>query len=434
MLSLWAAGLWVLRFALDIMDRFLTPDISSDGPAADVYKTTFWAAGALVLIMTLIQLGVSAFQRDGKSLARVLIGGAQFTMVWATWITHGVAVLAACAGLTRALMKGLLNIDTWSQWKPMPNYDFGKDGIEVALATVLGILGLFLWVAAIGHFVVMLTRAAALLILTAVTPIAAAGLVSEAGRAWFWKSLRWFHAAALTSVLSVLVLGLGIKLTTGTAQGATASTEAAVGTAFPGVMQILVSVVAPVALFKLLAFVDPGTSSGAAMRAGMSSAGGLQGLLGGGAGGQQGGTTSAASASTNSGQSQGEAQSNEATAVRFGSAMSALGGGAGSVFAAGLRMATHVGAVGASVGVDEINRAGVGNSSYYPDYQRSAQPFNPDARDSQQAGSDDDELARTGQGAVGPLTSGRGAHAPVGGPTGRGTSGAAAASEIPPVA
>ena len=434
MLSLWAAGLWVLRFALDIMDRFLTPDISAEGPAADVYRTTFWGAGALVLIMTLVQLGVSAFQRDGKSLARVLIGGAQFTMVWAAWITYGVAVLAACGGLTRALMKGLLNIDTWSQWKPMPDYDFGKDGIEVALATVLGILGLFLWVAAIGHFVVMLTRAAALLILTAVTPIAAAGLVSEAGRAWFWKSLRWFHAAALTPVLSVLVLGLGIKLTTGTAQGATASAEAAVGTAFPGVMLILVSVVAPVALFKLLAFVDPGTSSGAAMRAGMSSAGGLQGLLGGGAGGQQGGTTSAASTGANSGQSQGEAQSNEATAGRFGSAMSALRGGAGSVFAAGLGMATHVGAVGASVGVDEMNQTGVGDSSYYPDYQRSTQPFNPDARDPQQAGGDDGQSANTGQGPVSGPTAGQGAQSPAGGAAGGGGSGAAAATAVPPVA
>ena len=433
MLSLWAAGLWVLRFALDIMDRFLTPDISASGPAGDVYKTTFWAAGALVLIMVLVQLGVSAFQRDGKSLARVLIGGAQFTMVWAAWVTYGIAVLAACGGLTRALMNGLLEIDAWSEWKPMPETNFGKDGIEVALATVLGILGLFLWVAAIGHFVVMLTRAAALLILTAVTPIAAAGLVSEAGRSWFWKSLRWFHAAALTPVLCVLVLGLGIKLTTGTTQGATASAEAAVGTAFPGVMLILVSVVAPVALFKLLAFVDPGTSSGAAMRAGMASAGGLQGLVG-GAGGQQGGTSSAASASTSSGQSQGEAQSNEATANRFGSALGAVGGGAGSMFAAGLGMVTHAGAIAASVGVDEMNQTSVGDSSYYPDYQSGSQGFNPDARDAQQSGGDDGTPASAGHGPISGPTAGQGAQGLAGGATGGGSSGAAAAAAVPPVA
>lgn len=212
------------------------------------------------------------------------------------------------------------------------------------------------------------------------------------------------------------------------ANGASASS-----TAFPGVMLILVSVVAPVALFKLLAFVDPGTSSGAAMRAGMASAGGLQGLLGGG-GGQQGGTTSAASSTTGSGQSQGEAQSNEATASRFGSAMSAVGGGAGSLFAAGLGMATHAGAVGASVGVDEMNQTGVGDSSYYPDYQRSAQSINPDARDPQQSAGDDGPPSSAGQGPVSGPTAGLGAQGPTGGAGAGGSSGAAAAAEVPPVA
>lgn len=372
MLSFWSAGLWVLRFVLGVMDDWLTPDISSGGPAAEVYRTTFWAAGALVLLMVLVQLGVVGFRRDGKSLARVLIGAAQFIMVWAAWITYGIAVLAACGGLTKALMNGLLKIDAWAHWNPMPDYDFAKGSIEVVLATVLGILGLFLWIAAIGHFIVMLTRAAALLILAAVTPIAAAGLVSEAGRSWFWKSLRWFHAAALTPVLSVLVMGLGIKLTTGVAQGETASAETAVGSAFPGVMLILVSLVAPVALFRLLAFVDPGTSSGAAMRAGMASAGGLQGLLSGGNGGQQGGTGSAASTGNGSGQSQGEAQSNAATANRFGAA-----------FGSSIGLVANAGAKAATVGIDEMNQTAVGDSSYYPDYQRGAQNFNPDQRDPQ---------------------------------------------------
>ena len=70
-------------------------------------------------------------------------------------------------------------------------------------------MGLLLWLAAIGHLLVMITRAGALIVLAAMTPVAAAGLVGEAGRAWFWKSLRWFHAAAFTPVLMVLMLGVG---------------------------------------------------------------------------------------------------------------------------------------------------------------------------------------------------------------------------------
>ena len=78
----------------------------------------------------------------------------------------------------------------------------GKVGVEDlsdgTLATVLGVMGFLVLFAAIGHLVVMLTRGAALVILTATAPIAAAGLVSQVGQSWFWKSVRWTHAAALT--------------------------------------------------------------------------------------------------------------------------------------------------------------------------------------------------------------------------------------------
>lgn len=382
MFALWSSGLWVLRLVLTLMDQWMTPDISANGPAAGVYTTTFWIAASLVLIMSLVQLGVAAFRRDAKSLARVLIGGAQFGLVWAAWIGYGVALIAACGGLSMALMRNLLKINSWSQWQPMPASDFGKGAIDLTVVTVLGVLGLFMWLAAIGHFTVMLTRAAALLILTAVTPIAAAGLVSDVGRAWFWKSFRWFHAAAFTPVLTVLVLGLGVKLTSGVAQGAAATPQAAVGTALPGIIIILIAVTAPVALFKLLAFVDPGTSSGASMRAGMTAAGGLQGLLSGGA---QGDTTSAASTSTSGGQSQGEAQSNAATASRFGS-LASIGGAAGSLASAGIGMVSKAGATAAAVGIDDMNQTAVGDSSYFPDYQRGGQRFNPDQRDSENSG------------------------------------------------
>ena len=50
--------------------------------------------------------------------------------------------------------------------------------------------------------------------------------------------------------------------------------------ALVGMMLIVISAFAPLALFKLLAFVDPGTSSGAAMRAGLGAMGGLHGAFG----------------------------------------------------------------------------------------------------------------------------------------------------------
>jgi type IV secretion system protein TrbL len=70
MLGLWNAGLWALRLVLNIMDAFLTPDLSENGPGADIYRTTFWIAGALVLVMVMVQLGVVAIRRDGKAWRR----------------------------------------------------------------------------------------------------------------------------------------------------------------------------------------------------------------------------------------------------------------------------------------------------------------------------------------------------------------------------
>ena len=274
MLGIWNAGLWLLRLAETFLDSLLTPDLSETGPGAWLYRVMFWIAGALLLIMALVQLGTAVIKRDGKGLARVAIGFGQFMVVWGGWIGYGITIVAACSGLTRALMEGLLNVTSWSAWQPWTPFT-PADISDATVATVLGLMGLLLWIAAIGHFLVMLARTAALMVLMATTPIAAAGLVSEAGKAWFWKSLRWFHAAALSPVLMVLVLGIGVQFTTWVANGLT-GVQGAIGTAVPGVILICVATVSQLALFKLLAFVDPATTSGASLRAGLSAIGSVQ--------------------------------------------------------------------------------------------------------------------------------------------------------------
>ena len=298
MLAFWNAGLWVLRMVFYLMDAFVTPDLRAEGPGAELYRTTFWLAGALALLMGMLQLGVAAARRDGGSLARVGVGFAQFGVAWASWLAYLVALVVACGGLTRGLMQQLLNVTSWSAWDPFGGIEL-QDVADATVATVLGLLGLLLLLAALGHLLVMLTRAGALMVLAATTPVAAAGLLSEVGRSWFWKSLRWAHAAALSPVLMVLVLGVGVQATTGVANGLSDGTPAAIGTAIPGVLLILVACFSPMALFKLLAFVDPGTSSGAALRRGLAASGGLQGLLGGG------GASSGAGSAGSGGQSPG---------------------------------------------------------------------------------------------------------------------------------
>jgi hypothetical protein len=367
MLAIWNSGLFVLRIVLTFSELFLTPDLSADGPGKDVYAFTLWLALALVVILAMIQLGAAAFKREGKSLARAFIGSGQFVLVCACWFGYCVMIIAACGALTKALMKSLLKVQTWPDWDPLGG--LGIDDItDAGVATALAFLGIFLWLAAIGHVLVYLARAASLLVLTATGPLAAAGLVSEFTRSWFWKSLRWFHAAAFTPVLMVMVLGIGVQFANGVAAHLAEDTAKAFGTALPAVMTILISVVAPLSLFKLLAFVDPGTPSGASFRQGMAIQGGLQGLL---SGGGAGGGSSAASSTDANGRSSGEQSAEASTGDRFSkSTQGALGsfGTVGQALSTGMGWINSAGAKATSLMSDETNQAGVGQSTYGPDF------------------------------------------------------------------
>ncbi len=365
MLSVWNSGVWLLKVILQMENYFLTPDISGDGPAQPVYQVTLWIGVTLMVIMLMIQLGTSAVRRDGKSIGRVLIGAAQYVIVWFGWVAYGVAILAACAALNKAFLLTIFRVDNLAAWDPWAPFT-GQDLTDAVIATVMGLLGLLVWLAGIAHLLVMLTRAGALIVLAVTTPISAAGLVSEVGRGWFWKSFRWFHAAAFAPVLMTLMMGMGIQLASGAALGLSDSTQASIATALPAVVMILTSAVSPLALFKLLAFTDPGTSSGAAVRAGMGAIGGLGGLL---QGGGEGGSGAASQADGN-GRSSGEDQAETANSSRM---MTAAGTAAGLLGPAGvavggaLKAFGAIGGAAAAISTDISNQMGVGHNTYQPD-------------------------------------------------------------------
>ena len=360
MLALWNAGLWVLRAVLELEDAILTPSLGEDGPVGELYATTFWIALALVGILMLVQVGVALGKRDGHSIGRLLVGAAQFGFVWFAWVGYGITLVAACSGLTKALMQSLLNVTRWSEWEPWEPFT-ASDITNGTVAVILGIMGMLLWLAAIGHTLVMVARAASLLVLAAVTPIAAAGLVTDFGRGWFWKSFRWFHAAALTPPLMVLALGIGVRITTEVAVGGEDDVLESIGTAFVGVVLICVSSFSPLALYKLFAFTDPGSTSGSALRAGLAAAGGIGGVL---AGRQTG--SSAATTTDEGGRTAGEDGAAATTIGRFAAGM----GPVGQAFSTGIGVMAAVGGSAAAMGADQTNQMGVGHNNFPPDYSR----------------------------------------------------------------
>lgn len=371
MTFLWEAGLWVLGLAFSVIDAFTSPDLSADGPMAEVYPVTFAIGAAVAVLMALIQLGTAAFRRDGESVARVAIGVCQFGLVWFGYVGIVVLLVTGVSGLTTGLLQGLLDIDNFASFDSSLSVE--RDAIDGTVATVLGVSAIFLlFPAAAGYLLLMLVREAALMILAATSAIAAGGLTAETSRAWFWKSLRWFIAALLISPLAVLVLGIGVSITEGVISGNGDTTEeAAAGMAVIGCLLILIGAICPLILFKLLAFVDPGTSNGVAMRQSLQASGGalgvLQGLGGGGtkaaAGATSGGSTSGgvstsgAAARTSGGRAQGESTADAATSSRFA--------GAVRVLAAGSAKAGQLAAGAAASGSDALSGGGVGHQAPY---------------------------------------------------------------------
>ena len=147
MLGLWQAGLWVLRLVLGLIDSFTTPDLSEAGPMASVYRVTFWVAASLLLALAMVQLGLAAIRRDGKSLARVLLGTGQFAVVWAGGIAYMVGVFAASRGLAHALMGELLGVQSWGQWDPPGGFSSQEitDSVGAASLVLLGSVLLVGW-------------------------------------------------------------------------------------------------------------------------------------------------------------------------------------------------------------------------------------------------------------------------------------------------
>jgi type IV secretion system protein TrbL len=369
MLALWGAGLWLLGLAFSVVDALATPDLSANGPLAAVYPVTFGIGATVAAGMALVQLGVAAVRRDGQSLGRLLIGLVQFGLVWAGYVGVAALLVTGVSGLTTGLLRSLLGIDTLAAFDP--SISVARDLVDGTVATVLGVSAVFLLVpASVGYLLLMMVREAALIVLAATSAISAGGLLAQSSSAWFWRSLRWFLAALLVAPVAVLVLGVGVTITEGVITGAKeTSTEAAVGMAVVGCLLILLGAVCPLALFRLLAFVDPGTSSGAALRQSLAGSGGVLGALekrGGGrsagaaatVGAASGGVAASGAAAQLAGdRAQGESTADAATDSRFAGALRAL--------SVGSTQAGRLAAAAAVSAADVLSGAGIGHTAPY---------------------------------------------------------------------
>jgi type IV secretion system protein TrbL len=385
MTGLWSAALWLLQLAFKIIDAFTEPDLSAHGPMGAILPTTMWLGGAVVGVMFFVQLALALVRRDGKSLGQVLTGTVQFGAVWVGYLGVAGGLVLAASGLEKGILQSMLHVDAFSAVDLSHSWPRSID--DATIATVLGVSGLLLVIpAAFLYLIIMFVREAALIILVATAPISAAGLVSDVSKVWFWKTLRWFIASLLIAPAAALILGMGVKVSQGVIDGQGDKTVAAVGMAVVGSLMILIGALCPMVLFKLLAFVEPGTASGAALRQSWTDAGGMSGVLS-GKGSEPG--SSAATADDGGGRSQGEASAESAGMARMAKFLGPVGQGIGAAMKASGKAA--------DLASDVLGQAGVGHPTYaagMADYAAGKQKSRPSGAGS--TGGDEDQPTRDG--------------------------------------
>lgn len=298
MKSVWDAATSVLGGAFSVADTFSTFTVDAhSGPIGAIWPTLLTVSSAIALGLFFWQLTLSAL-RGGKGMMQVATGPVAYGIALAMTVTGVAAALTTADGLTTVILTKGLNVTNFSQ--AFAHTSLGGQALNGVKAVALGLVGMFgLVPAAIGWVLEIIWRQAAILVLVATIPVTAAGLLSHTTSSWFWSGLRWTVAAITVKPVLALIVVIGVS----SLAGATGP----VGL-LAGIGVLWVSLAAPMALFRLLAFVGPQTDTGQVFReswsqlssrlSGSSSGGGSAVPGGGGSGADSGGIGALESANT----------------------------------------------------------------------------------------------------------------------------------------
>ena len=262
MKAVWEAAIWVLRTALQVVDVFSTFTVETNsGPIGAVWPTLLTVSGAIALGLFFWQITM-AMLRGGRGMMRAATGPVAYGVALAMTITAIAALLATADGLTTLILSQGLKVSNFSA--AFTSTSLGGQVINGVKPVALGLIGFFgLLPAAIGWVLEIIWRQAAILVLVATVPITAAGLLAQTTSSWFWRGLRWTIAAIAVKPVLALIVVIGVS--------SLASAQGPIGL-LAGVGVLWVALTTPIALFRLLAFVEPGTDAGQTFRDAFSQA------------------------------------------------------------------------------------------------------------------------------------------------------------------
>ena len=263
MKAVWEASLAILRGAFLLADKFsrFTVD-TKEGPIGILWPMMLWISATLALGLFFWQL-IAVNLRGGRGFLRLVGGPVQYGIALAVTVGMVAALLIGADGLTEGILNYGLNADNFTDALKVTS--LGDAVMEGVAAVVLGICSLVGVIpTALGYILEMIFRQAAVEVLTGAIPVVAAGLVADVSAAWFWTTLRWIVTCIAMKPVIALVLVIGVALTGG-AQNLSGL--------LAGVGVFLISLAAPWALFRLLAFIDPNSEAGSAFRQRLASLG-----------------------------------------------------------------------------------------------------------------------------------------------------------------
>ncbi|MFG1878035.1 hypothetical protein ACGFIV_24590 [Sphaerisporangium sp. NPDC049003] len=185
-------------------------DLTSPG-VRSVYQISIMLAAVIAVLLLLGQVIRTAITHDGSAVVQGLIGVGKAALAFLlTLVIAGTALRAAdeltniivvgSFGSTKALTARIARV---IQWDPTA----ASQGALILLLAVVGILlTLVLWFQ-------LLLRNAAIVVLVATSPIAAAGLVSDATKSWWTKFAVATGQLIILKPVIALVFALGFGMT-----------------------------------------------------------------------------------------------------------------------------------------------------------------------------------------------------------------------------
>jgi hypothetical protein len=272
--KVWNFSTSLLAAAFSLVDRFTAPNVDPrSGALAGILPVTLWVGAAALLLLAFVQLG-KVLVAGGRGFGTLVIGLAQYSLISTGGLTLLSTLVAASDGLAIGLLSSGSHVDSFTALADQ--YSVWQHAAPTAGGVAMGLIALICIIpAAFGLLIEALIRHAAILVLAATIPILAAGLVLESTTRWFWTGLRWMVALLLLTPAIALVSVIGLQAAAGADKGLAqpdSAGNALVSVVVGGVL-LLVATLCPLVLFKLLAFLDPNTVSGGAVRGFLSSGG-----------------------------------------------------------------------------------------------------------------------------------------------------------------